>query len=381
MLERGGSIDPSMRPDNEFVLYSIPAFDNGTPELVAGRDIGSPKKVVQSGDVLLSRIVPHIRRSWIVGSHATPEILASGEWIVFRSNKVHGPYLRHFLVCDTFHSRFMQTVAGVGGSLLRAKSNYVAEIPIPLPSLDEQRRIAAILDKADDLRRKRKKALELLEVLTQSAFLESFGREIFETPDKDLQTVADIATLQNGAYYPSEAYVDDKGSTEMVHMSDAFYGIVQRGKLKRVKCNEADVAKYDLRASDLLIARRSLTVEGAAKPCLIPDHREPLIYESSFIRVRLDPSVVKAVYLYHYLSHPFVRRKHLNPFITQSTISGINQTNLGRVKVYIPPIAHQNKFESFVVDVSKVRAAMLNFDRLDRDLFASLEHRAFCGRL
>ena len=46
---------------------------------------------------------------------------------------------------------------------------------MPLPPLDEQRRIAAILDKADALRRKRKRALELLDGLTQSIFLEMFG--------------------------------------------------------------------------------------------------------------------------------------------------------------------------------------------------------------
>ena len=53
--------------------------------------------------------------------------------------------------------------------------NVLAALEIPLPPLDEQRRIAAILDKADALRRKRKRALDLLDSLTQSIFLEMFG--------------------------------------------------------------------------------------------------------------------------------------------------------------------------------------------------------------
>ena len=67
MATNSVSIDPSRFSDEAFDLYSIPAFDNGRPELSLGREIGSSKQIVQPNDVLLSRIVPHIRRAWVVG--------------------------------------------------------------------------------------------------------------------------------------------------------------------------------------------------------------------------------------------------------------------------------------------------------------------------
>jgi type I restriction enzyme, S subunit len=88
MASRSGSVDPSKHLDEVFELYSIPAFDSGRPELVAGRAIGSAKQVVRPGDVLLSRIVPHIRRSWVVRSGNGRRLIASGEWIVFRSDRL-----------------------------------------------------------------------------------------------------------------------------------------------------------------------------------------------------------------------------------------------------------------------------------------------------
>lgn len=153
-----GTVDPAKHPDELFDLYSIPAFDSGEPEVVSGSDIGSAKQVVAPGDVLLSRIVPHIRCAWVVGKTRGRRILASGEWIVFRGEQVHSDYLRHVLMSDSFHAQFMRTVSGVGGSLLRARPAYVAKIAVPLPPLPEQRRIAKILDKADALRAKRRAA-------------------------------------------------------------------------------------------------------------------------------------------------------------------------------------------------------------------------------
>src|SRR5688572_18280959 len=98
MATKSGSVDPSKFSQEAFDLYSIPAFDRGEPEVAIGADIGSAKQVVQPGDVLLSKIVPHIRRSWVVRPDRGRRLIASGEWIVFRSARLHPPYFRHVLI-------------------------------------------------------------------------------------------------------------------------------------------------------------------------------------------------------------------------------------------------------------------------------------------
>jgi hypothetical protein len=82
VAKKSGSVDPSKFPDEIFELYSIPAFDGGNPEVRHGREIGSSKQIVEPNDVLLSRIVPHIRRAWVVGENRGKRLIASGEWIV-----------------------------------------------------------------------------------------------------------------------------------------------------------------------------------------------------------------------------------------------------------------------------------------------------------
>jgi type I restriction enzyme S subunit len=178
MVSRGGSVDPLKFPNEAFDLYSIPAFDAGAPEIATGSSIGSTKQIVQPNDVLLSKIVPHIRRAWVVGGDRGRRLIGSGEWIVFRDKRILPEYLRHVLVGDPFHAQFMQTVSGVGGSLLRARPAFVAAIQIPVPPLEEQRRIAAILDQAETLRTQRRAALAELDALFASLQQRAFAGEL-----------------------------------------------------------------------------------------------------------------------------------------------------------------------------------------------------------
>lgn len=200
MLKRGGSVNPANYPDETFELLSIPAFDKGEPEIVEGKAIGSSKSCVQPNDVLLSKIVPHIKRCWVVPEpKASYRQIGSGEWIIFRSDKVHPPFLRHFLTSDIFHKQFMNTTAGVGGSLVRARPAGVGSIEIPLPPLSEQRRIAAILDKAASIRRKRQNAIQLAGHFLRAVFLEIFGDPVTNPKGWPMARVDKLCTIVRGS--------------------------------------------------------------------------------------------------------------------------------------------------------------------------------------
>ena len=85
----------------------------------------------------------------------------------------------------------MRTVSGVGGSLLRARPAEVFKIQILFPPLDEQKRIAGILDVADALRAKSREALAQLDTLLKSTFLDMFGE--LTGNGWEMVTVEDVA--------------------------------------------------------------------------------------------------------------------------------------------------------------------------------------------
>ena len=261
------------------------------------------------------------------------------------------------------------------------KKSAFAEFQIPLPPLAEQKRIAGILDAADALRAKRREALGQLDTLLQSTFLDMFGDPVTNTKGWEVKPLNELLREKstNGAYYPKDAY--SSVGTRMVHMANAFYGVVNPNEVKRVDAPLADIEKYGLLPTDILVSRRSLNYEGSAKPCLIPETDEPLIFESSLIRVRPDRERVLTIYLFHYLLNDRARAKYVFPLVTRSTISGISQSNLMKVKVVLPPLDLQLRFAAVVESIEQQQVSQrAHLAELDT-LFASLQSRAFRGDL
>ena len=148
LAKRSRGIVPASTPDETFELYSVPAFEGKRPEIVAGGQIGSNKQIVDPGTVLLCKINPRINRAWTVGSFTKHQKIASTEWITFPSHPdVEPRYLAHYLSRKEIRDYLAGSASGVGGSLMRVKASTVEDLPLPLPNVDEQRRIVAEIER------------------------------------------------------------------------------------------------------------------------------------------------------------------------------------------------------------------------------------------
>ncbi|MBV2119832.1 MAG: restriction endonuclease subunit S [Candidatus Thiodiazotropha sp. (ex Ctena orbiculata)] len=337
------------------------------------RKYGVPK----AGDLLVSAVGTLGRTYAVKKSDKFYFKDASVLWLK-KTAAVDTTYIQYAIKSDSVQG-YIQNYSGatVGTYTVRKAKNT----EIPLPPLPIQKQIAALLEKADTLRSQCKQMEQELNQLAQSVFLEMFGDPVTNPRGWKFYPISSLVCqpLQNGAYYEKELY-NDKG-IEMAHMSDTFYGVVERGNIKRVLAPPKDIEKYALTKDDVLVTRRSLVYEGAAKPCMIPDSEEALIYESSMIRVRPDLKKVLPTYLYHYLNNQRAREKYLFQYVTRSTISGINQTNLAKVEIMVPDIEIQKKFCRILRSINKNKQKLQQELSNYETLFNSLMQRAFKGEL
>jgi len=340
------------------------------------------KRKLEEGDTLFLNAAhnsTHVVSKNYYVPKALEGIIPTGEWLIVRGNNENANkrFLNYYLTSPQGLFYIKDLVKGI-----HLYPKDVKRIMVPLPPLETQKKIAEILDRADALLQQDKKIIEKYDQLTQSVFLDMFGDPALNQKEWPFSKLGDNIDLksQNGLYVPKECYTTVDG-IEMVHMSDAFYGIVQRGTMKRVKISLRDVEKYSLEENNILIARRSLNYEGAAKPCRIPYSIEPLVYESSLIRIKLNQKKVNPLFFYYYMSNERARQKYVYKHVTKSTISGINNQGLNQIKIYLPPVRLQNLFATIVEKIEEQKQLAQKSLEKSEELFQSLLQRAFKGKL
>lgn len=385
MVKRGGSVDPSKFKDEVFELLSIPAFDNGSPEFLAGSDIGSSKKVVEPRDVLLSKIVPHIRRCWVVPERNDKRQIASGEWIQFRSDDFYPDYLRLFLVSDRFHGQFMKTVKGVGGSLLRASPAQVAEIVIPFPPLDDQIRIAHLLGKVEGLIAQRKQHLQQLDDLLKSVFLEMFGPGSPGYEDWPLVEIRELAAKHKGAMRTGpfgsnllhSEFAPD-GDVAVLGIDNAVQNSFSWGE-RRFISNEKyrELQGYRVFPGDVIV-----TIMGTiGRSAVVPDDIPVAINTKHLAAITLNREAANPLFLsYAIHSSPFV----LKQFASKNRgaiMSGLNLGIIKETKIKRAPIDLQNRFAEIHSRVDHLKSSHQQSLSDLEALYGALSQQAFKGEL
>ena len=374
-LRKGGSVDPKKHQDEVFELYSIPAFDAGAPEVVTGSAIGSSKKAVQPNDVMISRIIPHIRRACVVGPANGHRQIASGEWIIFRDERIWPKYLRWLLVGDVFHSAFMRTVSGVGGSLLRARPAEVFKIQIPLPPLAEQKRIAGILDAADALRAKRREALGQLDTLLQSTFLDMFGDPVTNPKGWDVVAFESIGNSRLGKMLDKGKEVGDCQFPYLAN-TNVQWGRFDLAALRTMDFSESDCEEFKLEDGDLLIC------EGGevGRTAIWHGAHDRIYFQKALHRVRLDPTVAVPEYVFQFMWF-MAKNGGFRDLTTSATIAHLTGVKLKRLPCPRPPLELQHRYAAIVKSVEHQKASQRSHLAELDTLFASLQSRAFRGNL
>lgn len=386
---RTTTVDPRKEPLTKFELFSVPSYSDSTPDQVTGADIGSAKQQVEPGDVLLCKIVPHIRRGWVVPPPSGRVQIASGEWIVFRDTPLHPHFLRRFILSDEFHDQFMRTVSGVGGSLMRARPAEAGKINVPVPPLAEQRRIVAKLDALTPRLARARAELDRVPMLARrlrETAVETMLGKTGAVPIGWAQTSigAIVSEGPSNGWSPKSEPSATGALTLKLTATTSGRLRLDENAVKRILENPTATSRYWLRSGDVLVQRAN-ALEHVGATAIYEGPAQTYIYPDLMMRLRFsEPTLARLVW--YRLNSPSTRQYLRDRATgTAGNMPKISGAVLREVPVALPP---ENERPDAVasLDATFARADRLEaeaararalIDRLESAILA----RAFRGEL
>lgn len=335
----------------------------------------------QDGDVLLAKITPCFENGKISqASISTRVAFDSTEFHVVRcGDKLDARYLVHFLRRREVREDGERKMTGSGGQR-RVPKHFIESLEIPLPSLPEQRRIAAILDKADALRTKRREALAQLDRLAQSIFVEMFGDQQLGV-DSHLPRVmlSDLVEV-NPRISPDERRL--LASTKVTFLPMAAVSDSEKRVINAELRDYEDVAKgyTPFKRGDVLVAKITPCYENG-KMALTLNLPTEYGFGSTEFHVFRAPSEQLALFTFYLLGQAWVFEAGAKSMKGAAGQRRVPADFFSALRVQRP---EQSQLEKFAARVSKIEVLKnsLRYGLLDTEnLFSSLQHRAFRGEL
>lgn len=260
----------------------------------------------------------------------------------FYKDKIHTPYIGRFL-----QSKFSFLNGKTTGTTIpHIEKSRLDNLLISIPSLEEQRRIAAILDKAEAIHHKRQKALKMADDFLKSVFLDMFGDPVIN-PMKwksvALTTIAEVVSgVTKGKRYSDPNLI----RVPYMRVANVQDGHILLNEIKEIDVLKAEAERYKLLPQDILLTEggdpdklgRGAIWHGEIKNC---------IHQNHIFRVRLVSDMVLPEYLSALLGSSYGKRYFLQAAKQTTGIASINKTQLSEFPVLMPDRALQQQYENF----------------------------------
>lgn len=314
----------------------------------------SRSRTVKPGDFLLTNSMS-FGRPYILETHGC---IHDG-WLVLspKNDHVDSDYFYHLLGSPAIYGEFERLAAGA--TVKNLNIDLVKGVKVGLPPLDEQKRIAAILDQADELRRKRQRGIDRLNQLGQAIFHEMFGATSRHQAEGDAGitwgdvALGDICSPKQHKTIPTSALLPKGYPVFGANGQIGFYSeYTHSNETVAITCRGATCGTINVAPAMSYITGNAMALDN------------------------LDQGRVDLRFLVYAL-----RNRGLHDVISGSAQPQITRAPLLDLKIPLPPLAEQKRFAKMIAAIDlQIELSKVAKSHIDA-LFSSLQHRAFQGEL
>jgi type I restriction enzyme S subunit len=394
------TIDPRRYPHQEFLLFSIPAYDNNKqPELRKGSEIGSLKLKIKPNICLFSKLNPRIPRAWVIKSDESISdlpMLASTEFLALRpyTHLIDLDYLGLSLLSNVFLSQFQVGVTGATSSRQRLKQEDVLNALIPLPPLEEQKRIVArieeLMDRIKEAKKLRQETKKQTELLWQSVLAETFPQLGTQLPNGwRWVRLGEIATVFSGTWGkdPSSQGSDEEALVRVIRVSDIKETLTIDYASVPWRCvTQKEVKRLALRDGDVIVVKSSgsqaKVISGRA--ALFEQQPEIFLPSNFVFAVRCNAKEVAPRFLWCWLnSEPL--KQVIKQMVATFTYPNLKKSDYVKLPIPLPPLEEQKRIANYLQEVhekiKELKEVQAKTEEEIKLLEQSILEKAFRGEL
>ena len=242
------------------------------------------------------------------------------------------------------------------------RKTRIAEIEIPLPPLDEQRRIAAVLDRVSDLIAKRREQLDKLDELVKARFVEMFGDPVSNPKGWNIIRLSELGDCKNGMNFhtnDSGVEIHCLGVGDFKNLSS----ITDTAKLPIIALNEMPSDDYLLKNGDIVFVRSNGNKALVGRSVIVYPEYTPTTFSGFCIRFRIQNSIILPQYLLSVLKTASMRKQMTG---RGANIQNLNQKILSELQIPVPTLSYQEEYIDFAIKIDKSKLTIQqSLDKLE----------------
>lgn len=292
-------------------------------------------------------------------------------------DKLDQKYLWHWLknIASLLKSK------GKGATFLQVTKEDICSLEITLPPMEEQRRIASILDKADELRQKRQQAIEKLDQLLQATFIEMFGDPVSNPKGWDLVKVGDVVDEFIGG--KNIECPDERESKYKILKVSAVTSKVYKPDESKFAPNNFEPNPLAIVEQGDLLFSRANTTELVAATAYVWDTPENIVLPDKLWKFSIsDDSKVNKLYLWDLFKNTEFRNELSK--LSSGTSGSMKNISKGKLNEMLMPLPPKEQQDKFAETSTKLWEQIKTFRRSSaslNSLFKTLQNQAFSGNL
>lgn len=387
VVRRVGTWNPSRAASAEpFVYVDLSSVDQDAKRITGARSTrpaeapSRARQLIERGDVLVSTVRPNLNAVAYVGDEFHGATASTGFTVLRPSNRVDGRYLFHWVQTPEFVQDMVSKATGA--SYPAVSDRIVKESSLPLPPIEEQRRIAAILDHANTLRGTAAAVVASFQALRKATFRDMFGDLEAAMQEPRCDVFGDhVAELQGGRNLVGS---DLSANTpyRVLKISAVTSGTFRPEESKPLPTDYIPTNSHLVRAGDLLMSRANTTAMVGATALVTETPPNLALPDKLWRLVWRNPDLVEPTYMATLLQTPAIRRALSSRSSgTGGSMKNISKTKLMQMPFPVANIGDQAAFaqRAWHFDSGSCRA-LARVNELDA-LNMTLQARAFSGRL